>query len=72
MTEEINCMEIIPSKCDCCGKMVSSFSDKSEWFGKYLKPEEKEICHDCIKGRDGYAEEFQENFGVSVEVLNGN
>lgn len=60
----IDYMSIIPVKCDCCGEMVGSYSDRSGWFGKYLKPDEDKICHRCIKGRDGYAEEFLKNTGV--------
>lgn len=75
--EEITFMHIIPTKCDCCGEMVAGFSDKSEWFGKYLKPNEGKICHNCIKGREGYAEEFLEKTGVSIDyteeiIGNGN
>ena len=65
MTTEF--MEIIPIECDCCGEMVSSYSDKSEWFGKYLKDDEERICHWCIKDRDGYAEEFFKKTGISVD-----
>ncbi len=65
-------MAIIPTRCDCCGKMVDSFSDRSGWFGKYLKPDEDRICHDCIKDRKGYAKELLEKTGVTVEVLDAN
>lgn len=67
---ELGHLTIIPVKCDCCGEMTRSFSDKSSWFGKYLKPNEEKICRNCIKTRDGYAEEFLEKFGISVEGLN--
>ena len=62
-------MEIIPTECDCCGKMVSGVLDKSNWFGKYLGPDEEQICFDCIKDRPGYREEFLEKIGVPVERL---
>ena len=61
--------QVIPTKCDCCGRIVSSFSDKSEWFGKYLNSNEEKICRKCIKTREGYAEEFLEKIGVSVDSL---
>ena len=61
--------DLIPTKCDCCGNMVIYFSDKGGWFGKYLKSNETQICHNCIKGRRGYAEEFLKVIGVSVETL---
>lgn len=64
-------MKVIPVKCDCCGKMVSGFSDSSEWWGKFLKPDEEKICHNCIKDRKGYAEEFLKQIGVPMEVLDG-
>ena len=70
--EEINYISIIPIKCDCCGKMVDSYSDRSNWFGKYLKPNENKICHKCIRGRKGYAKEFLEKIHIPLEVLNGN
>ena len=69
MIINLDSMTIIPVKCDCCGKMVNSYSDKSQWFGKYLKPNENKICRHCIKDREGYAKEFQEKIGVSVEAL---
>ena len=62
-------MRIILTKCDCCGEMVSSFSSRNEWFGKYLKPGEEKICRKCIKKRKGYAEEFLAQIGVSVEEI---
>ena len=62
-------MEVLPTKCDCCGEMKCGFSDRGEWFGKYLKPDENRICHDCIKGRDGYADEFLEKIGISVDNI---
>ena len=65
-------MNIIPIQCDCCGEMVESFSDRSGWFGKYLNSGERRICNNCIKDRVGYAEEFLEKIGVSVEVLSDN
>ena len=65
----MNYMQIIPVKCDCCGEMTQHFSSKNGWFGKYLKPEENRICRKCIRIRDGYAEEFLEKIGVSVEIL---
>ncbi|KKM73910.1 hypothetical protein LCGC14_1405610 [marine sediment metagenome] len=58
--------QIIPVRCDCCGEMVYSFSGKEEWFGKYLKPDEEKICRNCIKGREGYAEEFKEKIGIAL------
>ena len=58
--------EIIPVKCDCCGSMVAIFSNRSEWWGKYLKPDEETICHNCIKDRPGYAAEFKEKTGASL------
>ena len=67
MATKINYMRTIPTKCDCCGKMVKNFSSRPGWFGKYLKPEENKICHSCIKGRDGYAEEFLEKIGIPVD-----
>ena len=67
--DRINNLVIIRVKCDCCGKMVGSYSDRSNWFGKYLKPEENKICHDCIKTRDGYAEEFLEKIGIPLDNL---
>ena len=70
--EKINYIQAIPVKCDCCGEMVGSYSDRSNWFGKYLKAGENKICHNCIRVRDGYADEFLEKIGVSLEVLNGN
>ncbi len=63
---ETDYMSIIPVKCDCCGKMVGNYSDRSEWFGKYLRPDESKICPNCIKGREGYAEEFLEKTGVEL------
>jgi hypothetical protein len=51
--------------------MVFSFSDRSEWFGKYLKPGEERICRKCIRSRDGYAEEFLEVTGMSIGDLDG-
>lgn len=68
---EMNYLSLMPTKYDCCGKWVQSFSDRSGWFGKYLKPNEERICHNCIKGREGYAEEFQKRIGISIDVLNG-
>ncbi len=68
----INYMTIIPMKCDCCGKMISGYSDRSTWVGKYLKPNENKICRKCIKDRPGYAEEFLEKIGVSVDNLEPN
>ncbi len=65
---ETGYFSIIPIKCDCCGKMVEGYSDMSEWWGKYLKPDEKKICHDCIKGRDGYAKEFRDKAGVDIQL----
>lgn len=66
---EISYLAIEPVKCDCCGEWVESYSDRSGWFGKYLKHNEERICRNCIKGRDGYAVEFFERIGVSVELL---
>lgn len=63
--------ERIATRCNCCGKMVFSFSDRSEWFGKYLKPGEERICRKCIRSRDGYAEEFLEVTGMSIGDLDG-
>ena len=68
---EMNWIEIIPVKCDCCGKMTKGYSSKGwEWFGKYLKDDEEKICHDCIKDRPGYAEEFEKMTGVSIGIMN--
>lgn len=67
--EEIANIEVLSIRCDCCGEMTDSFSDKSEWFGKYIKPEEGRICFKCIKDRVGYAQEFLEKIGVSTEAL---
>lgn len=67
----VNYVTIIPVKCDCCGEMVDSLSDRSEWFGAYLKPDEAKVCHDCIKDREGYAEEFLKQIGISMEALGG-
>lgn len=61
----MSCMQVIPTKCDCCGKMVDFFSDRSGWFGKYLKPKEHKICNDCIRDRNGYADEYRENTGAN-------
>lgn len=55
---------IIPIECDSCGEMTESFSDRSQWWGEYLKNDEERICHNCIKGREGYAEEYFEKVGV--------
>ena len=63
------CMQIIPTKCDCCGEMVRSFSSRGEWFGKYLKLNEDKICRVCIRKREGYAEEFLKQIGVPVSIL---
>lgn len=62
-------MEIIPTKCDRCGKMVTDFYPKAEWWEKYLLPEESQICYDCIKNRSDFKEEFQKNTGVSTKEL---
>lgn len=64
MTTKTNYLSIIPVKCDCCGEMVEHFSDRSQWWGKYLKPGEEKICNNCIKDRPGYREEFKEIFGL--------
>ena len=61
-----NFMATMPTECDCCGEKVPYFSDKNEWCGKYLKDDEEKVCFNCIKGRDGYAEEFLEKFGIAL------
>ncbi len=68
----INFMQIIYTKCDCCGEMVDSFSSRGEWFGKYLRPNEEKICCNCIKDREGYAEEFLEKIGVPLSSISAN
>ena len=66
--EEINYLEIIPTKCDCCGEMVSGYYDKGDqWWNKYLKPDEENICLGCIACRPGFREEYQQLIGVSVD-----
>ena len=62
-------LQVILIKCDSCCKPTSNFSDKSNWFGKYLKPNESQICPNCIRDRDGYAQEFLEKIGVPVDTL---
>ena len=59
-------MRIIPVNCDCCGEMTDTYLDKSEWWRKYLKPEENKICPKCIGDRYGYAQEFLEKIGSRV------
>ena len=58
--EEINYLQIIPDPCDCCGEMVchSIAKYKKAWFNKYLGTDERRFCYNCIKDRDGFAEEF--------------
>ena len=63
-------VQIVPIKCDSCGEMVMSLSDKSQWFGKYLRDGEERICYNCIKDREGYAEEYLEKIGVSLSERN--
>ena len=70
--EEINFMQVFATKCDCCGEMKVGFSSRGEWFGKYLKLEEKQICHTCIHDREGYRAEFLEKIGVSCEATHVN
>ena len=63
MTREgINYLHIIPVECDCCGEMVthSIARYKKAWFNKYLETDEKRACYNCIKDREGFAEEFLE------------
>lgn len=69
--EEVNYMHIIPVKCDCCGRMVGTYSSKAKgaWFAKYLKPNEEKVCRNCMKDREGYAEEFLEIFKIPLENL---
>lgn len=66
--KEMFYVRIIPTKCDCCGEIAETYSDRSSWFGKYLQIDEDKICHACISGRDGYAEEYLEKIGVLPEA----
>ncbi len=66
--EEIDYLHIIPQKCDCCGEMVKSVyrKHKKVWFNKYLKPDEGQVCANCLKDREGYAEEFLEIYKMPM------
>lgn len=66
-----NWIEVIPVICDCCGKKTSGFYNKSQWWSKYLKDSENEICINCIKARTGFTEEFKEKIGIDISVLEG-
>ena len=66
--EKTNYLEIIKTKCDCCGKMVDSFYPISDyWWGKYLIEKEENICLSCISRRSGFSDEYQQMSGVSVK-----
>ena len=66
--EGIIFLDIILTKCDCCEKMVQGFySIDGEWWDKYIKPNEGNICLGCIADRIGFREEYQQLFGISVE-----
>lgn len=65
--EQINYITIESVKCDVCYLMVEGYYSRGAWFGKYLKPNEKKICFNCIKDRDGFREEFKRLIGISVE-----
>lgn len=56
--EQVNYLRTFATKWDCCGEMKVGFSSRGEWFGKYLKPDEEQICHTCIHNREGYRVEF--------------
>jgi hypothetical protein len=60
-------MRILPTKCCVCGNLVDTFYDHcGEWWEKYLKPDETEVCLSCIKGRRGFRREFHEKSGMTV------
>lgn len=69
----MNYLYTIPVKCDSCGEMTIHFLDRTRWWGKYLKVDERKICRRCISERAGYAEEFKERFGIDLkDFLNAN
>ncbi len=65
----VDYMHIIAVRCDCCGEMVKHFSTKSAWFGKYLKEDEERVCRKCMRGREGYAEEFLKQIGIPLDEM---
>ena len=66
--EEINYLQTIPTKCDCCGEMVNGFYDKSgQWWDRYLNPDEESICLGCIADRPGFRKEYRQLIGMSVD-----
>lgn len=65
--------EIVPVKCDACGRMVATYygRDKGFWWGKYLKTGEGKICIQCIIGREGFKEGFKQMTGKDIDSLTG-
>ena len=58
---------IIPTICTQCGKKTDVYYCKSvEWWTRYIKGDE-ELCLDCIKQREGFAEDFEKNVGISLD-----
>ena len=65
-----NYMQVVPVICDNCGKEVTGFYDKGgQWWSKYLRANECEICINCISIREGFAREFKERIGIEVSEM---
>jgi len=72
VVDGVNYFSTIPTTCDLCGKKTKVFYCKNgKWWDKYVDNDLK-ICLGCIRKKAGFAEDFEKNTGVSLQLMSHN
>lgn len=62
---------ILPFTCSVCKKKAAAaYYERSSgnWWNKYVKDGETEVCLNCIKERPGFKDDFLKQVGMTVEA----